>query len=456
MKLTEETSTNGRANSLNDGGSEELAKTLTSRHIDLITLGGIIGAGLFVGSSAAIATAGPAVILSYICAGALVFFVMRILGELAIAKPGLGSFADYVRWGLGNWAGFTAGWLFWYFWVIVIGIEAIAGAKLAQNFIDLPLWALGGILLTSLLAVNMASTRAFGEFEFWFASIKVAAIIAFILITGGYALGLGAGDNPTFSNLTSHGGFAPMGATAIIAGITTVIFSLTGAEIATVAAAESAEPSRAIARMTTTLVWRILIFYVASVFLITLVVPWDEIVVGQSPFAQAMGVIGIPAAETIMNLVVLTAVLSCLNSGLYVCSRILFGLAAHNDAPQSLIALNRYKVPVRSTLIAGVGGYLALAASILSPDGIFAFLVNACGATMLMIYILISAAHIKLRKELAQGSLPVWTPYLTIAGMVSILAAMLIMPDLRTQLLLSILSAAIVVICFWFRKKRNG
>lgn len=443
----------------------QLAKSLGSRHVTMIALGGIIGAGLFVGSSASIATTGPAIVVSYLLAGLMILVVMRMLGEMATSVPGLGSFTEYARLGLGGWAGFTTGWLYWYFGVVVVGIEAIAGAKLLQSWIDLPTWQLGSVLMLMMAGVNLMSTRSYGEFEFWFASIKVAAIVAFIAIVGGYAFGIGAPDGPTFGNLVAHGGFAPFGPASILAGVTSVIFALSGAEIATIAAAESSEPARAVARMTSSVVWRILIFYVLSIFLIVSVVPWNRIVVGQSSFAQALALIGVPGAATLMNLVVLTAVLSCLSSSLYASSRVLFTLSARGDAPQWLVVLNRRQVPVRSILIASFGGYLAVLASVFSPDTIFAFLVNACGVTVLIIYLIIGFAQIRLRRRLereAPGTLGVklwffpWSSYATIIAMTAVLVAMAFTEGLATQLYLSLLSFAVVLAAYALLRRRSG
>ncbi len=435
----------------------ELARSLSPRHITMIAFGGIIGAGLFVGSGASISVTGPAITISYLLAGLMIVMVMRMLGEMATSVPGLGSFTEYARLGLGNWAGFTTGWLYWYFWAVVVGIEAIVGAQLLQNWIDMPTWQLGTILMVLMGGINLMSTRSYGEFEFWFASIKVAAIVLFIMAAGAYAFGVFSPSGHTFGNLVDHGGFAPYGTVAVLAGVTSVIFALTGAEIATIAAAESPEPARAVARMTNTVVWRILIFYVLSIFLIVSVMPWDEVVVGQSPFAQVLGRMGVPGAETVMNLVVLTAVLSCLNSGLYVCSRVMFTLSLKGDAPQSLVKLNARRVPVRSILLASAAGYVAVLCSILSPDTIFAFLVNACGVTVLIVYLILCVAQVRLRRRMEREApekigvrvwLFPWASYATIAAMSAVLIAMAFVDSLKTQLYLSLLSFAVVLAAY--------
>jgi len=440
----------------------ELAKSLRSRHVAMISIGGIIGAGLFVGSSSAIAAIGPAVVASYLLAGLVVLVVMRMLSEMAAAAPGLGSFTEYIRLGLGDWAGFVSGWLYWYFWVVVVAIEAIAGASLLHQWIDLPVWQIGLGLMLALTAVNLLSSRSYGEFEFWFSSIKVAAIVIFIFIAGAYALGLTSPTGPTFGNLTAHGGFAPFGMVSVLAGVTTVIFSLCGAEIVTIAAAESSESARTMSRLTSSIVVRILLFYVLSVLLVVAIVPWTEITPGSSPFAAALTRTHVPAAALMMNLVVLTAVLSCLNSGVYVASRTLFVLAAHRDAPQSMIALNKRRVPARAILISSVFGYLTVLTSVIAPEVLFAFLVNASGAIMLMVYAMVCFAQIKLRRQIEREepqrlTIRVWLfPALSIVAIVAIFAAMIAMlftRSLATQLYASLLAAGVVLVAWRLRSR---
>jgi len=419
----------------------------------MIAIGGIIGAGLFVGSSTAIATAGPAVIVSYAIAGVMILMIMRMLSEMATLTPSTGSFTELIRAGLGDAAGFVSGWLYWFFWVVVVAIEAIAGAVILHAWLLFEVWQIGTVLLAMMTIVNLLSARSYGEFEFWLSSAKVAAIVAFIVIAGAWALGVTSPAGPTFGNLVDHGGFAPKGWAVVLAGVTSVIFALCGAEIATIAAAESNEPAGTIARMTASVAVRILLFYVVSIALIVSVLPWTEVVAGKSPFASALAVMNIPGAATIMNLVVLIAVTSCLNSGMYVTSRILFVLAAREDAPRCLVKVNSRGVPVRATLIGSLFGYCALAASVLSPQLVFSFLVNASGATMLIIYLMVCGAQIRLRRR-AEAEAPekltlrMWLfPYVSIAtglAILLVLVAMLFEPGLREQLLMSLLVTMIV------------
>jgi GABA permease len=446
-----------------------LKRSLAPRHVTMISMGGIIGAGLFVGSSAAIAAGGPAIVLSYLLAGILVLMIMRMLGEMAVALPQVRSFSEFARAGLGDWAGFLAGWLYWYFWVVVIPIEAIAGANLLQSllhdWITLPLWMLGFALMGLMTIVNLLSARSFGEFEFWFASIKVVAIVAFIAIAGAYAFGFTSPHGATFANLTGAGGFFAKGWVAVLAGVTTVFFAITGAEITTVAAAESVEPSRAIAQLTSSVIVRILMFYVASVFLIVSVVPWDHVIVGKSPFTQVLMTIGLPWAGTAMSLIILTAVLSCLNSSFYVCSRVLFVLAEHRDAPQSLVRLSSRHVPARSVLIGTIAGVLGIMANELAPKTVFAFLVNAAGALIVFVYILICLAQIRLRRQRQRQGTPEpalrmwlfpWASYAAIIGMVAVLVAMAITPDTASQFYVSVLALLIAAgACLIVQRRRR-
>ena len=434
-------------------GQTGLNRTLSHRHVTMITIGGIIGAGLFVGSSVAIAGAGPASVLSYIGSGLIFVLLMQMLAEMAMALPEVRSFSEFTRAALGNGAGFVTGWLYWYFWVVVIPVEAIAGAVLLQSWLPWPAWILGLMLMTTMTAVNLMSARSYGEFEFWFASIKVAAIIVFIALAAAYALGFSP-PSRVLTDLTGHGGFAPHGTIAVLAALATVFFAMTGAEITTVAAAESAEPSRAIAAMTRSVMFRILIFYVVSIFLIVTVIPWSLVTPGYSPFTLALSATGHPWIARSMNVVILTAVLSCLNSAFYVCSRVLFVLASNGDAPQWLVKVNARRVPARSVAVGAVAGVIGILMNSAAPKSVFAFLVNAGGALIVFIYLLTAASQIRLRFKRQREGHPEpairmwafpWLSYATCAGLLAVLAAMALTPDMASQLYASLVALAIAV-----------
>lgn len=434
----------------------ELSRSLESRHVTMITVGGVIGAGLFVGSSAAIQAAGPAIVFSYILAGALVFIIMRMLGEMAVAHPGIRSYTEFTRHGLGNLAGFVAGWIYWYFWIIVVPIEAIAGAQIIQHWIGLPIWQIGIVLMVIMTAVNLMSARSYGEFEFWFSSIKVGAILAFIIVAGAWAFGLTSPAGATLGNLTSHGGFAPKGIVPVLAAVTTVFFSITGSEITTVAAAESKEPSKAIVKMGTSIAWRLLLFYVASVFLIVCVVAWTDVVPGESPFTLALQRMGFGWGSTAMSVVILTAVLSCLNSAVYVSSRVLYVLADKGDAPRWLVEVNARRVPARSIYIGGLAGMVGVVVATVSPQLVFAFLVNATGTIIVFLYLMTAFAHIRLRRAHPQTEQqPVkvwlfpWLSYLAIAGLIAVPVAMIATPALASQFYTTLALVVLTVAAYY-------
>ncbi len=442
----------------------ELSRSLRPRHLTMISIGGIIGAGLFVGSSAAIAAAGPAIVLSYLLTGILILLVMRMLGEMAVALPNVRAFTEFARVGLGPWAGFVAGWLYWYFWIITVAVEAIAGANILHSWIPLPAWELGLALMAVMTGVNLMSARSYGEFEFWFSSIKVSAIIAFIAVSAAYAFGWTGHAGNTFANLTAHGGFMPKGVLTVLAGAVTVFFALTGAEITTIAAAESQEPSRAIAKMTTSVIVRILAFYVFSIALIVSVVPWNAVRVGDSPFTLALTTMNFSWASGAMSIIILTAVLSCLNSAFYVCSRVLFLLAEHGDAPQVLVQLNARKVPTRSVWMGSIAGVVGVLSATLAPQTVFAFLVDASGALMVFIYIIVAVAQIRLRRERerageAQPALRMWwfpwASYAAIGGMVAILVAMALTPAQAKDLYVSLVTLLLAVVAYLLVRVRR-
>jgi GABA permease len=440
----------------------ELSRSLKGRHLTMISIGGIIGAGLFVSSSTSIIAGGPASFISYAITGLLILLVMRMLGEMATAMPQVRSFTEFARAGLGDGSGFVVGWLYWYFWVLVVPVEAIAGAKILQNWVPLTPLQIGLGLMTIMTCVNLMSARSYAEFEFWFASIKVAAIIVFIAIAASYAFGWTSPQGATFGNLLDHGGFTPNGWIAVIAAVPTVFFAMTGAEITIIAAAESAQPARAVARLSTTVIWRILMFYVLSLFLIVSVVPWDRVVSGESPFTLALNTMHVPGAGLIMSAIILTAVLSCLNSAFYVSSRVLFVLAARGDAPQSLVRLNARRVPVISVMIGAAAGFLGIIAATQAPQVVFDFLVSSSGAVIVFVYMIIAVAQISLRLRRERHAEPVppiqmwlfpWLSYAAIAGMAAVLIAMAFTPHLQQDFYVSCITLIAAVGAYWVVKR---
>jgi GABA permease len=417
----------------------------------MIALGGVIGAGLFVGSGVVIRDTGPAAFLTYALCGLLIVLVMRMLGEMAAANPSTGSFADYAGRALGGWAGFSVAWLYWYFWVIVVGFEAVAGGKVLNYWFHAPLWLLSLCLMVLMTATNLFSVSSFGEFEFWFAGIKVATIMLFLVVGAVFVLGFLPGHNTDFSNLTSHGGFFPKGVGAVFAAVVVVIFSMVGAEIVTVAAAESRDPALAVQRATRSVVARIAIFFVGSVFLLVVILPWNSVELGASPYVAALKHMGLSGADQAMNAVVLTAVLSCLNSGLYTASRMLFVLADRREAPAQLVKLSRRGVPYIAILSSSIVGFLCVLMAWVAPRTVFLFLLNSSGAVILFVYWLIALSQIILRRRTPPDRLRIkmWffpvLSILTLGGITAVLVQMAFDRSARSQLWLSLLSWAVVI-----------
>jgi GABA permease len=443
-------------------GSHELSRSLRGRHLTMISIGGIIGAGLFVSSSTSIIAGGPASFISYAICGVIILLIMRMLGEMTMALPKVRSFTEFARAGLGDGAGFVVGWLYWYFWVLVVPVEAIAGAKILQHWLPYSSLQIGVALMTVMTAVNLMSARSYAEFEFWFASIKVAAILVFIAIAASFAFGWTSPSGSTFGNLVNHGGFTPHGWVAVLAAVPTVFFAMTGAEITTIAAAESAQPGRAVARMTTTVIWRILAFYVGSLFFIVSVTPWNTVRSGESPFTLALNTMHVPWAGNIMSIIILTAVLSCLNSAFYVSSRVLFILADRGDAPPMLVRLNARKVPVVSVLIGALAGFLGIIAATEAPEAVFNFLVSSSGAVVVFVYMAIAASQISLRRRREQAGEPIpainmWLfPYLSyaaIAAMAAVMTAMAFTPGLAQDFKFSCITLAVAVMAYLIVKR---
>ncbi|MEU9518443.1 amino acid permease [Streptomyces sp. NPDC048224] len=442
---------------------------LKNRHLSMIAIGGVIGAGLFVGSSSGIATAGPGILLSYALVGTLVVLVMRMLGEMSAANPTSGSFSAHADRALGPWAGFSIGWLYWFFWVVVLAVEATAGAKILEGWIPaVPQWGWALIVMFVLTATNLVSVGSYGEFEFWFAGIKVVAIAAFIVVGGLAVFGVLPGvdsDQAGLGNLTEHGGFLPHGAGAILTGVLLVVFSFMGSEIPTLAAGESEDPQRAVTKATNSIIWRIAVFYLGSIFVVVTLLPWDaQSIVDQGSYVAALDSLGIPNAGEIMNFIVLTSVLSCLNSGLYTASRMAFSLGERGDAPKAFARTTRRGVPQTAILSSVVFGFVAVFFNYKFPDTVFLFLLNSSGAVALFVWLAICFSQLRLRK-IIQAEAPeklvvrMWLyPYLTWAAaavIVFVLGYMLTDTehDGRSTVLLSLLVAAIVLVVAFVKQR---
>lgn len=427
----------------------------------MIAIGGVIGAGLFVGSSSGIRTAGPGILLSYALVGTMVVLVMRMLGEMSAANPTSGSFSAHADRALGRWAGFSIGWLYWFFWVVVLAVEATAGAVILEGWMPaVPQWGWALIVMVVLTATNLVSVGSYGEFEFWFAGIKVVAIAAFIVVGGLAVFGMLPGadtDKAGLANLTDHGGFLPNGAGAILIGVLLVVFSFMGSEIATLAAGETENPQKAVTKSTNSIIWRIGVFYLGSIFVVVTLLPWnDPSIKEKGSYVAALDSLGIAHAGQIMNFIVLTSVLSCLNSGLYTASRMAFSLGERGDAPRAFGRTNGRGVPMTAILASVVFGFVAVIFNYFFPEGVFLFLVNSSGAVALFVWLVICFSQLRMRKIIERETpeklvVKMWLyPYLTWATIGLILFVLgYMLTDTehgnREILLLSLLVAAVVV-----------
>ncbi|MBT2466715.1 amino acid permease [Streptomyces sp. ISL-66] len=450
---------------------EPLSHSLKQRHLTMLGLGGVIGAGLFVGSGAGIGIAGPAIICSYLLAGVLAMLVMRALGEMSAAMPASGSFSVYAEKALGRWAGFSAGWLYWFLLVVVLAVEATGAAKIANGWlpsVDQWVWVL--LFMVVFTVSNLAAVRNFGEFEFWFAALKVGAIVLFLILGTLAVFGLlpaapgSSGDPVGMANLTGHGGFFPNGASGVVAGMLAVVFAFGGLEVVTIAAAESDDPAKSVARAVRSAVWRILFFYVGSMLVIVALLPWDSLKPGQSPYVAVLDSIGVRGAGQIMDVVIFVALLSALNANLYGSSRMVFSLAERGEAPKALLKVSPGGVPRRAVFASVAFGFVSVVLNLLWPDTIFLYMLNAVGAVLLFVWALIALSQLRLRAKIERDmperlTLPMWLfPYATWAaliGMAAVLVLMLFDDSARPQLLWSSGAAAVVLVVAWIRELRT-
>jgi GABA permease len=440
-----------------------LRKSLQRRHMQMIALGGVIGAGLFVGSGVVIGSAGPAAVISFAITGLLVVLVMRMLAEMAVAYPVLGGFYEYSRLAMGGLAAFLTGWMYWYFWIIVVALEAVAGATLLRQWWpSVHPWEFTLGLTALFTVVNLLSVRSYGEAEFWFASIKVVAIVLFLCAGVMFVTGIWPGAPGGMAHLNSHGGFMPNGIVPVLTGAVAATGFYFGTEIVAVAAAESAEPEKSVAEAMQSVIWRVLIFYVGSIFLVVAIVPWNDKLSMQRPYVSVLEALHVPGATLVMSAIILTAVLSALNSGLFASSRMLMALAASGDAPRIFARLDERGVPVAAILAGTAFAYLAVVMSYVSPDKVFAFLVNSYGTVAIFVYVLIAVSELKLRRRLESEKpeklrMRMWGfPHLTrlaIAGMLAIVAAMAFIPEQRAPLLFGILSVAVMLGGYGIRRR---
>jgi AAT family amino acid transporter/GABA permease len=449
----------------NATGSRKLSGGLKQRHVVMLSIGGSIGAGLFVGSGHAIAEAGPAAVLAYVFASLLVVMVMRMLGEMACAMPDSGSFSTYADKAIGPWAGFTIGWMYWWFWVLVVPLEATAAANILNGWLpQIPVWELSLLVTAVLTVANLASVKNYGELEFWFAIIKVTGILIFI----GCGIAAMSGWIPSvhltpWRTLTEHGGFAPRGMAPIAGALLTTMFTFLGTEVVTIAAAESENPAREIGRAITSVVWRISLFYIGSILVIICVIPWnDPDLTRLGAYQAVLRVFHVPYARVITDCLILVAVGSCLNSALYTASRMMYSLGTRIQAPSFVTRTTSSGVPANAVIASSCVAFLACASNYLAPKYVFDALLATTGAIALLVYLVITVSQLRLHRTLAaEGHLKVkmWLhPFLgmvVVALIAGAFAVMLCSEDHRREVVATLGCSAALAAFGYVRQQRR-
>ncbi|WP_151773231.1 amino acid permease [Streptomyces abyssomicinicus] len=444
--------------------SGSLGHGLKQRHLSMIALGGVIGAGLFVGSGAGIAAAGPSIVIAYAVSGLLVMLVMRMLGEMSAAYPSSGSFSTHAERAIGPWAGFTSGWAFWVMLSTAVGLEGIGAAKIVTGWLPgTPEWMWVALFMAVFTGTNLAAVKNFGEFEFWFAALKVAAIVAFLALGVLAVAGLLPGSDGTDGANLSE--IMPGGVHGLIIGLLASVFAYGGIESVTVAAAESEDPVRGVASAVRTAMWRIGLFYIGSMAVIVLLVPWDSpALVEKGPYVAALNTLGIPGAGQIMNVVVLIALLSAMNANTYTASRVAFSLVRRGKGPKALGRVTG-GVPRAAVLASSAFGFLCVLLSYWRPDDVFAWLLNMIGAVILVVWLFIAASQLVLRRRLereepARLTVRMWAfPWLTwvaVAGILAIFALMLLEPGTRVQVLSTGALTLVLAATGYVSQRRDG
>lgn len=382
---------------------ERLHRGLKNRHIQLIALGGAIGTGLFLGIAQTIQMAGPSVLLGYAIAGLIAFFIMRQLGEMVVEEPVSGTFSHFAHRYWGPFAGFMSGWNYWVLYVLVGMAELTAvGVYIQYWWPEVPTWVTAAVFFVIINLMNVSQVKVFGEMEFWFALIKVVAILGMIGF-GGYLLFSGnGGPDASVANLWQHGGFFPHGATGLMMAMAVIMFSFGGLELVGITAAEADNPRHSIPRATNQVIYRILLFYVGALAVLLALYPWQKVVDGGSPFVMIFHDLNANAVATVLNLVVLTAALSVYNSCVYCNSRMLFGLASQGDAPKSLLKVNAKGVPLTALGISALATGLCVVINYFMPREAFGLLMALVVASLVINWGIISITHLKFRKAKAQ------------------------------------------------------
>ncbi|NYF25244.1 arginine/ornithine permease [Sporosarcina sp. JAI121] len=387
----------------NQEGKPQLKRTMKSRHLFMMSLGGVIGTGLFLGSGYAIGEAGPmGAILAYLVGGLLMYLAMVCLGEVSVYMPVSGSFQVHATKYIGPATGFVVGWIYWLSWALYVGLEFVAAGVLMKRwFPDVPIWIWCALFIILLFSINSLSTKSFAETEYWFAGIKVLAVILFIVIGLGAVFGFISMETepaPFFTNFTGDG-LLPAGMIGVFICMMTVIYAFQGSEIMGVAAGETEDPEKNIPKAIRNIVFRIVVFYILAMFVLSALVPWKSAGLLESPFVTVFDMVGIPYAADIMNFVILTAILSVGNTGLFACTRILYSLSQNGMAPAAFSKLNKRSVPFHALLVTLGFALLSLLTSFIAAETLFIVLISISGIGGTLTWMAIAMAQIGFRRQ---------------------------------------------------------
>ena len=446
--------------------SESLNRGLKDRHIRMIAIGGAIGTGLFYGSTGSIQAAGPAVIISFLIGGFFVFLMMRALGEMCVAEPISGSFSAFAYKYSGPYLGFISGWTYWLMTILgSMGDVTVAGIYINYWFPDVPRWLTGFVCLILLTSVNLIAVKAFGEFEFWFAGIKVVTIVTMIIL-GCLIIFFGAGNGGTpvgVENLINHGGFMPNGVSGVLMALIMVTFAFIGVEMVGATAGEAENPEKTFPKAINSIFIRILIFYVGAIFVVVALYPWNDLSFDGSPFVAVFNRMGIPAAASIINFVVLTSALSSMNSNIYVSSRMLYNLSLQKNAPEYLSRTGKRQTPYVGIILGACMILIAVVLNYIVPEKIFTYIagmgvVAALTAWTTIVYIQMKFRRAKMQSgERIAFKMP-WWPYSSYAvfGFVAlVIVMMLINPDTRAIVIVAPFWFILISILYHFNIKKN-
>ncbi|KYC91337.1 amino acid permease [Heyndrickxia coagulans] len=447
---------------------QELSRGLKNRHIQLIAIGGAIGTGLFLGSGKSIHFAGPSIMLVYFVIGLALFFMMRALGELLMYKPITGSFTHFAETFIGPWAGFITGWTYWFCWIVTGIAEITAVGMYVQFWVpDLPQWIPALICVAVLFLINIATVKAFGEMEFWFAIIKVVTIIALIvigilLVFAGFQSN---GGHASFTNLWQHGGFFPNGSKGFLLAFEMAVFSFVGIELVGVTAGEAEDPSKTLPKAINQIPLRILLFYVGALFVIMSIYPWNRLNPDASPFVRVFADIGLPAAAGIINFVVLTSAASSCNSGIFSTSRMLYSLAEDGKAPKIFKKLNKRNVPapalLGSTIMLLIGVMLNY---FMKSTQVFTLVTSISSICFVWVWGVIMVAHLRFRKNMPEEAAKIsfklpFAPvinWVVLLFFVFVLVVLGIAKDTRVALFVTPVWFILLVIAYGLTRKKKS